>query len=83
MAGYLLIVSILLLGGVIATVGDRLGYKVGKARLSLFNMRPRNTAVLITILTGGFISASTLGILFAVSDPLRTGVFELEEIQQN
>ena len=82
MAGYLLIVSILLLGGVIATVGDRLGYKVGKARLSLFNMRPRNTAVLITILTGGFISASTLGILFAVSDPLRTGVFELEEIQQ-
>lgn len=82
MAGYLLIVSILLLGGVIATVGDRLGYKVGKARLSLFNMRPRNTAVLITILTGGLISASTLGILFAVSDSLRTGVFELEEIQQ-
>ena len=81
MAGYLLIISVLLLGGVIATVGDRLGYKVGKARLSLFNLRPRDTAVVITILTGGVISASTLGILFTVSDSLRTGVFELEKIQ--
>lgn len=82
MAGYLLIISVLLLGGVIATVGDRLGYKVGKARLSWFNLRPRDTAVLITILTGGLISATTLGILFAASDSLRTGVFELEKIQQ-
>lgn len=82
MAGYLLIISVLLLGGVIATVGDRLGYKVGKARLSWFNLRPRHTAVLITILTGGCISATTLGVLFAASDSLRTGVFELEEIQQ-
>lgn len=82
MAGYLLIISVLLLGCVIATVGDRLGYKVGKARLSLFNLRPRDTGVLITILTGGLISASTLGILFAASDSLRTGVFELEKIQQ-
>ncbi|MFZ9737054.1 MAG: DUF3084 domain-containing protein [Prochlorotrichaceae cyanobacterium] len=81
MAGYLLIISVLLLGGVIATVGDRLGYKVGKARLSWFNLRPRDTAVLITILTGGCISATTLGILFATSDSLRTGVFELEKIQ--
>ncbi|MGA0199511.1 MAG: DUF3084 domain-containing protein [Prochlorotrichaceae cyanobacterium] len=81
MAGYLLIISVLLLGGVIATVGDRLGYKVGKARLSWFNLRPRDTAVLITILTGGCISATTLGILFAASDSLRTGVFELEKIQ--
>ena len=82
MAGYVLILSVLLLGGVIATVGDRLGYRVGKARLSLFNLRPRNTAVLITILTGSLISASTLGILFSVSDSLRTGVFELEKLQK-
>ena len=38
--GYILILATLLLGGVIATVGDRLGTKVGKARLSLFNLRP-------------------------------------------
>lgn len=80
--GLLLIAAILVLGGVIATVGDRLGTKVGKARLSLFNLRPRQTATLITIITGSIISASTFAILFAVSDQLRTGVFELGSIQR-
>jgi uncharacterized protein (DUF3084 family) len=81
--GLVLVAAVLVLGGVIATVGDRLGTRVGKARLSLFNMRPRQTATLITILTGIIISASTFGLLFAVSDQLRTGVFELENIQDN
>jgi len=80
MAGYILVLSVLILGGVIATVGDRLGYRVGKARLSWFNLRPRHTAVLVTILTGGIISATTLGILFAVNKQLR-GVFQLEELE--
>lgn len=81
--GYILIVAILILGGVIATVGDRIGTKVGKARLSLFNLRPKRTAVLVTIFTGGLISASTLGILFAADKRLRQGVFELEDIQRD
>ncbi len=81
--GYILIAAILILGGVIATVGDRIGTRVGKARLSLFNLRPKNTAVLVTILTGGLISASTLGILFAADEGLRKGVFELEDIQKD
>jgi len=81
--GLVLIAAILILGGVIATVGDRLGMRVGKARLSLFNLRPRQTATLITILTGIVISAVTFGILFAISDQLRTGVFELEQIQED
>ncbi|MFN7629778.1 MAG: DUF3084 domain-containing protein, partial [Cyanobacteriota bacterium] len=41
MSGWLLILALLLLGGVLSTLGDRLGTKVGKARLSLFNLRPR------------------------------------------
>lgn len=81
--GLVLIAAILVLGGVIATVGDRLGMRVGKSRLSLFKLRPRQTATLITILTGIVISAVTFGILFAVSDQLRTGVFELEQIQED
>jgi uncharacterized protein (DUF3084 family) len=81
--GLVLIAAILVLGGVIATVGDRLGMRVGKARLSLFRLRPRQTATLITILTGIVISAVTFGILFAISDQLRTGVFELGEIQED
>ncbi len=81
--GYILIAAILILGGVIATVGDRIGTRVGKARLSLFNLRPKKTAVIVTIFTGGLISASTLAILFAADEGLRKGVFELEDIQRD
>jgi uncharacterized protein (DUF3084 family) len=79
--GYVLVLAVLILGGVIATLGDRIGMRVGKARLSLFRLRPRQTATLVSILTGSVISASTLALLFGVSRQLRTGVFELEQIQ--
>jgi uncharacterized protein (DUF3084 family) len=81
--GLVLIAAVLVLGGVIATMGDRIGMRVGKARLSLFNLRPRQTATIITVLTGVIISASTFALLFAVSDQLRTGVFDLQEIQDD
>ncbi|MEA5594602.1 DUF3084 domain-containing protein [Rivularia sp. UHCC 0363] len=80
---FILITAILILGGFIATVGDRIGTRVGKKRLSLFNLRPKKTAVLVTILTGIGISASTLASLFLVDDGLRKGVFELEDIQKD
>ncbi|NUN65030.1 DUF3084 domain-containing protein [Pseudanabaena biceps] len=81
MAGYTLILAILILGGMIATLGDRIGTKVGKARLSIFNLRPRDTATVVTIATGGMISASTLGILLLLSGQLRDGLFRLESIR--
>ena len=82
MSGWGLILALLVLGGVLSTLGDRLGSRVGKARLSLFNMRPRRTAVLITVLTGSLISALSLGLLLLVSRQLRVGLFELDGLQQ-
>ena len=82
MSGWLLILALLVLGGVLATLGDRLGSRIGKARLSIFNLRPRNTAVLITVLTGSLISAISLGLMLAVSERLRVGLFELDGLQQ-
>ncbi len=79
-SAYVLIAAILLLGGAIAVLGDRLGTKIGKARLRLFNLRPRHTAIFVTILTGTTIAASTLGILFALSKSLRQGIFRLDDI---
>jgi uncharacterized protein (DUF3084 family) len=73
--GYFLILAIIILGGVIATIGDRIGSRVGKARLSLFNMRPKKTAVLVTILTGSVTSAVTLGVLLAANKELRDIIF--------
>lgn len=79
-SAYILITAILLLGGLIAVLGDRLGTKVGKARLRLFKLRPRQTAMIVTVLTGTIISASTLGILFTLSESLRKGIFQLDDI---
>ncbi|MEL7036415.1 MAG: DUF3084 domain-containing protein [Cyanobacteria bacterium J06592_8] len=81
-AGFILVIAILVLGGVIATVSDRLGTKVGKARLSLFKLRPKSTAVLVTMVTGTLLSGLTLTILFTASKPLRRGVFRIDEIQE-
>jgi uncharacterized protein (DUF3084 family) len=81
-SGWLLILALLVLGGVLATLGDRLGSRVGKARLSLFGLRPRNTAVVITVLTGSLISAVSLGLMLLVSERLRRGLFELDQIEE-
>jgi len=79
--GWLLILALLVLGGVLSTLGDRLGSLVGKSRLSLFNLRPRKTAVLITVMTGSLISALSLGLMLLVSQQLRVGLFELDRIE--
>ncbi|MEB3160369.1 MAG: DUF3084 domain-containing protein [Synechocystis sp.] len=79
-SAYILVISVLVLGGIIAALGDHLGSKVGKARLRLFKLRPRQTAIVLTVITGTLISATTLGILFTFSKSLREGVFELDDI---
>ena len=81
MTGWLLILSLLVLGGILSTLGDRLGTRVGKARLSIFKLRPKSTAVLITVFTGSIISAISFAMMVAFNSQLRVGLFELEDIQ--
>ncbi len=82
MTGFVLIFAVACLGGVIATVGDRIGMKVGKSRLSLFNLRPRQTATLVSVGTGVIASFSTLMLLIALDSQLRKGLFQLDDIQE-
>ncbi len=77
----MLIIALLVLGGILSTLGDALGSRIGKARLSIFKLRPRRTAVLITIFTGSLISAISIGFVLLVSRQLRVGLFELEDLQ--
>ncbi|WP_320663328.1 DUF3084 domain-containing protein [Prochlorococcus sp. MIT 1223] len=81
MTGWLLIISLLILGGLLSTLGDLLGSRIGKARLSLFKLRPRRTAVFITVITGSLISAISLSLMLLVSRELRVGLFELKDLQ--
>ena len=81
MTAWLKILLLLILGGILSTLGDRLGTRVGKARLSIFKLRPKSTAVLITVFTGSIISAISFAIMVAFNTQLRVGLFELEDIQ--
>ena len=80
MYGVFLILVLVLTGGAIAFVGDRLGTKIGKKRLSLFGLRPRHTSILVTIVTGFCITAVTFGIMAAASENVRTALFGMEQL---
>ena len=82
MTGFVLIFAVACLGGVIATVGDRIGMKVGKSRLSLFNLRPRQTATVVSVATGMVASFSTMMLIVALDSQLRKGLFQLDDIQK-
>ena len=47
-----LVISLGIVCGFIAYVGDYLGKRLGKKRVTLFGLRPRQTAVLISVTTG-------------------------------
>ena len=81
MYGIMLIVVLVLTGGVIAFIGDRLGSKVGKKKLSLFGLRPRHTSILVTIITGILITTVTFGILAIVSKDVRTALFGMNKLK--
>jgi len=72
---WILIIFLILLGGLIAPFGDLLGTKIGKARFSILKLRPKRTATIVTIITGGFISSVSIGLLILVSEEFRQRLF--------
>ena len=80
MYGITLIFVLAVVGGVIALIGDRLGTRIGKKKLSIFGLRPRHTAVLVTVVTGICITTVTFGIMAAVSENVRTALFGMERL---
>ena len=72
---WILIVFLIFLGGLIAPFGDLLGTKIGKARFSILKLRPKKTATIVTIITGSFISAISIGLLILVSEEFRQRLF--------
>ena len=80
MYGITLILVLAVVSGVIAFIGDRLGTRIGKKKLSIFGLRPRHTAVIVTIFTGICITTVTFGIMAAVSENVRTALFGMDRL---
>lgn len=81
MYGFTLIAVLVIVGGIIAFIGDKIGMKVGRKRLTLFGLRPKHTSIIITIATGILIAGVSLGVLSVASQDVRTALFDMKEIQ--
>lgn len=82
MEGIYLILVMIVTGGVIAFIGDKLGTKIGKKRLSIFGLRPRHTSMIVTVVTGGLITALSIGFMVLISQNVRTALFGMDELRQ-
>lgn len=81
MFGIALIAILAITGGIIAYIGDKLGTKVGKKKLTIFGLRPKHTSIVVTIITGILITVSTIGILTLVSRDVRTALFGMQALR--
>jgi uncharacterized protein (DUF3084 family) len=81
MFGAQLILILVIMGGAIAFLGDKLGSKIGKKRLTIFGLRPHYTSILMTIITGVVVAGATMGILMISSTSVRTALFGMEKIR--
>ncbi|MFN2450238.1 MAG: DUF3084 domain-containing protein [Candidatus Baltobacteraceae bacterium] len=78
-----IVLFIVVLAGIIAYIGDRVGHQVGRKRLTLFNIRPRYTSTIIAVATGMIIAlVVTLAAIFA-SNQVQTAFFHLNEINED
>jgi uncharacterized protein (DUF3084 family) len=72
---------LLVLSGAVAYIGDLLGRRFGKKKVSLFGLRPKYTSIIITIVSGVMITAITLGAMLLASQYVRTALFGLEQLR--
>jgi len=77
---FVIIGSVVILSGLIAYIGDRIGMKMGKKRVSLFGLRPRYSSIIITIVTGILIAVLSVTILLAVYSELRQALFNINDV---
>jgi uncharacterized protein (DUF3084 family) len=80
--GAVLIPTLILVSGVVAFIGNLVGRNIGRRRLTLFGLRPRYTAQVITVLTGMLITVVTLAVVLLVSNDARQALFHLRALQE-
>jgi uncharacterized protein (DUF3084 family) len=77
------ILALLAFGGLAAYLGDLLGYRLGKRRLSLLRLRPRTTARLVAVLVGVLIPIVTVGLTSLVVPEVKDAVFRIDDLHRD
>jgi len=81
MYSLILVFTVIIISGLIAFVGDWIGLKIGKKRVTIFGLRPHYTAIFITIVSGILIAIITVTMLAISSNDVRTALFGMEELK--
>jgi len=76
--GFLIVIS-----GVIAFIGNYVGRRVGKRRVSIIGIRPYYTSMIITIITGMVITTITIFVLVSVSEEMRGALENKVKLQES
>ncbi len=79
---WVLIIGLLIGSGLLAYLGDILGTRFGKKRISILGMRPKYTSSFITGVTGIFIALVILFSLSVTSESVRTALFSIKYLQR-
>ena len=77
-----LIFILIAVSAIVAYMGDLVGMRVGKRRVSIFGLRPKSTSSIITIFSGVLITILTLAVLTATSQTVRTAIFSMKFVQR-
>lgn len=81
MVGIRLMIIMAVVGGLIAYLADKMGSKIGKKKMSVFGLRPKHTALLLTVASGVVISFLSILTVTISSESARTALFGMEKIQ--
>lgn len=82
MYSFILISTLIIISGLIAFIGDWMGFRIGKKRVTIFGLRPHYTAIFITIITGILIAVITVTILTISSNDVKTALFGMEALKE-
>jgi uncharacterized protein (DUF3084 family) len=77
-----LIFLIVGIGAVVSYVGDVLGMRIGKRRISLLGLRPRYTSTIITMFTGLSVAILTLCVAAYTSESVRAAFFGVSYLER-
>lgn len=80
LGGIAVILGIIVVAGLIAYLGDRVGHQVGRKRLSLFGLRPRYTSTIVAVATGMMIALVVTLTALLASNYARAAFFHLSDI---
>ncbi|HEY1728543.1 MAG TPA: DUF3084 domain-containing protein [Candidatus Baltobacteraceae bacterium] len=78
--GAVTVIIIMIVAGLIAYIGDRVGHQVGRRRLTMFGLRPRYTSTIVAVGTGMLIALGVTGIAIGFSHQVQDAFFRIDSL---